>query len=119
MDEAIEQIRIMGQVHARLRAGDRGMSLGSRDFLENLCKELKASLARDRLVSIECEADDLPLSNDQAVSLGLAVNELVTNANPQGAKVNDRALGGRLAVTRLPLWRSTAGERLLFPTQGH
>jgi two-component sensor histidine kinase len=80
LDEAIEQIRIIGQVHARLRAGDRGMSLGSRDFLENLCEELKASLARDRLVSIECEADDLPLSKDQAVSLGLVVNELVTNA---------------------------------------
>jgi two-component system, sensor histidine kinase PdtaS len=80
LDEAVEQIRLMGQVHSRLRAGDRHVSLGSRDFLENLCDELKGSLARGRQISIECEADDLPLSTHQAISLGLIVNELVTNA---------------------------------------
>jgi two-component system, sensor histidine kinase PdtaS len=80
LDEAVEQIRIMGQVHQRLRAGDRDVSLSSRAFLENLCDELKASLARGRQISIECMADDLHLSTDQAVSVGLIVNELVTNA---------------------------------------
>ena len=80
LDEAVEQIRIMGQVHSRLRAGDRDVSLGSRAFLENLCDELKASLARGRRISIQCEADDVPLSTHQAISVGLVVNELVTNA---------------------------------------
>jgi two-component system, sensor histidine kinase PdtaS len=80
LDEAVEQIRIMGQVHSRLRAGDRDVSLGSRDFLENLCDELKASLARGRQISFECEVDDLRLSSHQAISMGLIVNELVTNA---------------------------------------
>jgi two-component system, sensor histidine kinase PdtaS len=80
IDEAIEQIRMMGQVHARLRTGDRQVSLGSRDFFESLCGELKASLVRGRQISIECEADDEPLSTHQAISLGLIVNELVTNA---------------------------------------
>src|SRR5262249_18751962 len=80
LDEAVEQIRIMGQVHSRLRTGDRDVSLGSRAFLENLCDELKASLARGRQISIQCEADDVPLSTHQAISVGLVVNELVTNA---------------------------------------
>jgi two-component sensor histidine kinase len=80
LDEAVEQIRIMGQVHSRLRANDRDVSLDSRDFLENLCDELKASLARGRRISIQCQADDLPLSTHQAISVGLVVNELVTNA---------------------------------------
>jgi two-component sensor histidine kinase len=80
LDEAIEQIRMMGLVHRRLRADDRHVSLGSRSFFENLCDELKASLARGRPISIICEADDLHLSQGQASSLGLIVNELVTNA---------------------------------------
>jgi two-component system, sensor histidine kinase PdtaS len=81
LDEAIEQIRMMGRVHARLRvAGDHHVSLGSQDFFESLCDELKASLARGRQISIECEADDLPLSAHQAISLGLIANELVMNA---------------------------------------
>src|SRR5215467_2871852 len=80
LDEAVEQIRIMGQVHSRLRASDRDVSLSSRDFLENLCDELKASLARGRRISFECEAEDLQLTTHQAVSVGLIVNELVTNA---------------------------------------
>jgi len=80
LEEAVEQIRIMGQVHSRLRTGDRDVSLGSRDFLESLCDGLKASLARGRQISIQCEADDLPLITKQAISVGLVVNELVTNA---------------------------------------
>jgi two-component sensor histidine kinase len=80
LDEAVEQIRVMGQVHSRLRTGDRNVSLDSRAFLENLCDELKSSLARGRHISIQCEADDLPLSPHQATSVGLVVNELVTNA---------------------------------------
>src|SRR5262249_2387040 len=75
-----EQIRIMGQVHSRLRASDRDVSLGSRDFLENLCDEIKASLARGRQISFECAVDDLQLSTHQAVLVGLIVNELVISA---------------------------------------
>jgi two-component system, sensor histidine kinase PdtaS len=78
--EAVEQIRMMGQVHARLRAGDRQVSLGSQDFFENLCGELEGSVARGRQISIRCEADDVPLSAHRAISLGLIVNELVMNA---------------------------------------
>jgi len=95
LDEAVEQIRIMGQVHSRLRAGDRNVSLDSRAFLENLCDELKASLARGRQISIQCQADDLPLSTHQAISVGLVVNELVTNAIKH-AFPNDRT--GRIRV---------------------
>jgi two-component sensor histidine kinase len=56
------------------------VSLDSQAFLEDLCDELTASMARGRPIAIECEADDRPLSPDQAISLGLIINELVTNA---------------------------------------
>jgi two-component sensor histidine kinase len=45
-----------------------------------LCNDLKASVACGRSVSIECKAHSLAISMDQATSLGLIVNELVTNA---------------------------------------
>jgi two-component sensor histidine kinase len=80
LDEAIEQVKVMGRVHARLRAGDQEALLDSEEFFSELCKDLKASVARGRPVSIECKADGLPISMDQATSLGLIVNELVTNA---------------------------------------
>jgi two-component sensor histidine kinase len=80
LDEAIEQVNVMGRVHARLRAGDQVAWLDSQAFFGELCEDLKASVARGRQVSIECKADNLPMCMDQAMSLGLIVNELVTNA---------------------------------------
>jgi len=78
--EAIDQVRVMGRLHARLRGGDQKACLDSKGFLDELCDDLRASAARGRPISIECKADRLPLCMDQAAPLGLIVNELVTNA---------------------------------------
>jgi two-component sensor histidine kinase len=40
----------------------------------------KPHWARGRQISLECEVDDLQLSTQQAISVGLIVNELATNA---------------------------------------
>jgi two-component sensor histidine kinase len=80
LEEAIEQVNVTGRVHARLRAGDQEAWLDSEAFFGELCEDLSASVARGRQVSIECKADSLPMCMDQAMSLGLIVNELVTNA---------------------------------------
>ena len=80
LDEAIEQVKVMGRVHGRLRAGDQEALVDSEQFFDELCNDLKASLARGYPVSIECKADSIPMYMDQATSLGLIVNELVTNA---------------------------------------
>ena len=80
LDEAIEQVKVMGRVHGRLRAGDQEALVDSEQFFGELCNDLKASLARGQPVSIECKADSIPMCMDQATSLGLIVNELVTNA---------------------------------------
>ena len=79
LEEAIEQVRVMARVHRRLRANSQDVSLDSRAFIDELCGDLKA-VARARPISIECKADSRPLCMDEAVSLGLIVNELVTNA---------------------------------------
>jgi two-component sensor histidine kinase len=80
LDEAIEQVKVMGRVHRRLRAGDQETTVDSQTLFHELCADLQASMARSRQHSIECRADSRPLCVDQAVLLGLIVNELVTNA---------------------------------------
>jgi two-component system, sensor histidine kinase PdtaS len=80
LDDAIEQVKVMARVHRRLRAGGHDVSLDSKAFIDELCGDLKASMARNRPISIECHADSHPLDIDDAVPLGLIINELVTNA---------------------------------------
>jgi two-component sensor histidine kinase len=95
LDDAIEQVKVMARVHRRLRAGGHDVSLDSQAFIHELCDDLKDSMARGRPISIECQADSRQLCIDQAVSLGLIINELVTNAIKH-AFPNHRA--GRIRV---------------------
>ncbi len=80
LDEAIEQVTVMARVHRRLRADGQAVLLDSETFLRELCDDLAASVARGRPLTIKSTADSRPLCMDQAVLLGLIVNELVTNA---------------------------------------
>jgi two-component sensor histidine kinase len=80
LDEAIEQVKVMGRVHRQLRGGDQDASVDSRTLIRGLCADLQTSLLRSQPHAIECEADSRLLCMDQAVLLGLIVNELVTNA---------------------------------------
>jgi two-component sensor histidine kinase len=80
LDDAIEQAKVMARVHRRLRADGQVVSLDSKVFIRELCDDLEASIARGRPISIECLADSHLLCMDHGVSLGLVINELVTNA---------------------------------------
>jgi two-component system, sensor histidine kinase PdtaS len=80
LEEVAERItgfaRMEGLLH---RAGTSGM-LDARDYFSTLTGDLQFSLAARRPVTIECEADSCPISYGVAETLGIALNELVTNA---------------------------------------
>src|SRR5262249_33629418 len=80
LDDAIEQVRVMARVHRLLRGGGGELSLDVKAFIQELCDDLIVSMGRGRPISIECRADSRPLYMAKAVTLGLIVNELVTNA---------------------------------------
>jgi two-component sensor histidine kinase len=80
LSEAVEQVTVMARVHGRLHPGRDSVALDSEDFLIELCRDLEASMARGRALSIECVAVNRPLLVPVAIALGLIVNELVTNA---------------------------------------
>jgi len=80
LDDAIEQVAVMARVHRQLRSGVNGVFVDSASFIQELCEDLNASAARGRPLSVLCTAESHALAMDQAVLIGLIINELVTNA---------------------------------------
>lgn len=78
---AIARIAAMGRVHSRLvRSHYDTSAVDARDFIEGLCADLDFSLLRPRAVNIVVAAEPVKVSLSQATTVGLLINELVTNA---------------------------------------
>src|SRR5262249_142115 len=52
LEEAVEQVGVMATVHRRLRTGNQEISLDSKAFIQELCDDLKASMARSLPITI-------------------------------------------------------------------
>jgi two-component sensor histidine kinase len=75
------RIEAIIQVHRRLYSSNDVESVDMQDYLEALVRELQdtlSSAASPRNLSLV--ADDVRLATDKAVSVGVIVNELITNA---------------------------------------
>lgn len=88
LEAAAGRLRILARVHERLRlrsgAVEAGASVDMPDFLATLCADLQPTLAELRGVALRAEADSVRLDMSRAISVGLIVNELVTNAVRHG-----------------------------------
>lgn len=81
LDSALTRIAVITKAHERLgtSAGHRGfVELGG--YLRALCEGLGELLRDIRPIALRVEAPALEVRSDQAVMIGLIVNELVTNA---------------------------------------
>jgi two-component sensor histidine kinase len=94
LDAAIEQVTVMGRIHRRLRGGGEDGWVDSQTLLQELCEDFR-EIVCSRALFIECKADSRRLPFDEAVLLGLIVNELVSNA-VKHAFPDDRA--GRIHI---------------------
>jgi two-component sensor histidine kinase len=75
------RIAAIGQIHRRLYTSDdvRFVEIGT--YLDGLLEELESALSGDgRPHPIALEADQVLMPTDKAVSLGMLITELVTNA---------------------------------------
>ena len=80
LNKAVDRIETIADVHASLY---RTSSTGDVDFsayLQRLCGRLASSLVDSERVRVEVAADPVTTRLEEAVALGLVVNELVTNA---------------------------------------
>lgn len=81
LSDTERRIDAIAQVHHRLYATDDAQGLDMKDYLEALVDELGEAWASDeprRVLSLDAESIRLP--TDRAISLGIIVNELVSNA---------------------------------------
>lgn len=81
---ASNRVRAIALIHGSLYQDDvRTVCL--RKHLETLCKDLARSTGADvRNIEIRTEVESLRVPSDQAITLSLAVNELVTNSLKHG-----------------------------------
>ncbi|UYY57793.1 sensor histidine kinase [Sphingomonas sp. S2-65] len=78
---ALARVQSIARAHRHLYRG--GTSSGELDmaaYLEELCAALSEALFLQGAVVLDCKFDSATLPRDRAVSIGLIVNELVTNA---------------------------------------
>lgn len=97
---AADRVRIMGRVQERLLTGS-GRCRGSLDvasLVRDLCSDLQISLVGLRPISLKVEAETIELPVNDAVAVGLIINELVTNALKY-AFPSDRAGTVRVQLT--------------------
>jgi two-component sensor histidine kinase len=77
---ALSRVESIGRAHRHLyRSGQPGL-VEMREYLGDLCATLSDALLLRGGVVLECNASEGALPRDRAVSIGLVINELVTNA---------------------------------------
>lgn len=77
---AANQVRALGRIHARFSAADGEAVVCSDDFLNELVRDLQVTHFGDGGVRLSVEADREELPLKTATTLGLIINELITNA---------------------------------------
>lgn len=74
------RITAIAGIHRRLYTTDDVRVVEIDEYLDNLVKEIEASMGMNSAVTVRFAATPLRIPTDKAVSVGVIVNELVTNA---------------------------------------
>lgn len=75
--DAQTRVQTIAKVHDRMWRKDEVDAVNLAEFLGELCADLQSSTPSFNLI---CEIAPVSLATDQAVSIGLLINELITNA---------------------------------------
>jgi len=110
---ALMRVDSIARAHRHLYRDGQGSEVNVSDYLKDLCNALSDALLLRGGVTLGCDADAAHIPRDHAVSIGLVVNELVTNA----AK---HAFAGRETGTIRVSWKHKAegGWRLTVADDG-
>ncbi len=75
------RVSALGTVHRLLISSPSISTLRTATFFKELCDNISAGFdASGQRVSLRVDADDIPITIDAAIPLGMLVNEIVTNA---------------------------------------
>ncbi len=82
LERVSHRIDAIGQLYAKLSKSDTVEAVDAATYLDDLCRDLVASVDRNggRAIALETDIESVRLPTDRAIPIGLIVNELVTNA---------------------------------------
>jgi PAS domain S-box-containing protein len=82
LERVSHRINALGQLYSKLSQADTIEAVDAATYLDELCRDLIASVHREGGTSIllRTDIDSAVLPTDRAIPIGLIVNELVTNA---------------------------------------
>jgi two-component sensor histidine kinase len=80
LSSAMMRVDSIARAHRHLYRDGQSSEVNVRDYLSDLCGALSDALLLRGGVTLHCDIDSAPIQRDHAVSIGLVVNELVTNA---------------------------------------
>ena len=101
------RIYAMASAHERLSQSEDLTQIEMGQYLEELAGQLVTPHSGGKDVGLQTDLEPIPLAVDNAICLGLIVNELVTNSLTHGFTPGDK---GQLRIT---LSRSPGGDLLL------
>ncbi|MGY4568422.1 MULTISPECIES: sensor histidine kinase [Bradyrhizobium] len=104
---ALARIEVVAKVHDRLRNTSADSTVDLSAYLEALCGSLADFHRGLRPIAIRVTSDEIAVKSSQAASIGLIVNELVTNAfkyafpdgRPGTVEVDVRSRNEQVAIT--------------------
>jgi two-component sensor histidine kinase len=80
LEQAISRIRSISRIHRQIYALPEANSVDLRQYLRDLCTGLTEATLPPAGVELRCTCEQAYMRRDPALALGLATNELVTNA---------------------------------------
>jgi two-component sensor histidine kinase len=95
IDTALARTNVMAMIHARLVGNNPRDLVDMNRFVSNLCGDLHKSIAGERPISLSIDAESIMFDCSRAVSIGLIINELVTNALKYAFPTE---MGGTIAI---------------------
>ena len=82
LERVSHRIDALGQLYSKLSKSDTVEAVNAATYLDDLCRDLIASVDREgeRAIVLKTDIESVLLPTDRAIPIGLIVNELVTNA---------------------------------------
>ena len=111
LEEARRRITAVALVHRRLYRADQLEAIDAARYIDELLNDLVGSLGKEWEANIVRDLQPVVLPTDRAVTLGLVLNELVTNANKY-------AYGGAPGPLRITLMEDRNLFHLTVADQG-
>jgi two-component sensor histidine kinase len=91
LSDALSRVESIARAHRHLyRGGATPGTVDMASYLQELCSTLSEALFLRGAITLGCTSDHAALPRDRAVSIGLIVNELVTNAAKHAFTGRDR-----------------------------